>query len=223
MEPKGKTSFIPKKPVNEKQGRDKPAALSLIYIISLILFFLTLAGAGGVYFYKNHLQNQIDKKNKYLEESKEAFEISLLEKLQNLDKRLNAGDELLSGHLAPSVIFSVLEEHTLDTISFDNFEYDYDKKNNSYKLIMSGNAKDFNSVALQSDVFGELDFFRTPVFSNLGVNKEGKISFDFSSTLSGKFIKYKNALKRDDYKKKKDVQKESENRNKNATSTVTES
>jgi len=217
MEPKGKTSFVPKKPIVEKDKKNKSTMSSLFFVISFVIFALTLAGAGGVYFYKKYVEKSINQKKQYLEESKQAFEPSLIRKLKELDERIQASRRLLNNHIAPSAIFSTLEVNTLKTISFKSVEYRY--KESSPKINMTGEALGFNSVALQSDVFGEEDFFQTPIFSDLGVNNKGRVSFNFSSDLKVASIMYNKNLREGFYKENQNT--ELENKVKSSTSTST--
>lgn len=192
MEPKGKTSFIPKQPSGRK--RAKPSGgQGLLFLISFIIFLITVAAAGGVYFYKGYLESKIEQKKQYLEKSREAFEVSLLKELKTVDKRIKASEKLLEKHSAPSVIFKVLENNTLKTVSFDSLEYTM--KKGQPQLSMTGKARGFDAIALQSDIFGKKELFTNPVFSQMGTNKEGGVKFSFSSPLKKSELLYKNLIK----------------------------
>ena len=56
---------------------------------------------------------------------------------------------------------------------------------------MTGQAKSFNSVALQSDVFGTERSFKDPIFSNFSLNERGDVIFNFQTTVDPKLLLYR--------------------------------
>jgi hypothetical protein len=92
----------------------------------------------------------------------------------------------------------------------------------SYKINMKGLANSYSSVAWQSDVFGRSDRYGTnkiikdPVLSNLSVDEQGNVSFDFSANISESDISYSKIL--DDTLRKEGLLIEDDNSTATSTS-----
>ncbi len=193
MDQKGKTSFIPKTKISKKSSGSSTDFVSIVFIISLFLLFLVASLFGGVLIYNNYLTKRIEQKKGYLEDSKEAFDPTLINELKTLDNRIKFAGEILNNHETPLIIFKMLQEKTLETISFNNFSYK-SEEDNSYTISMRGSAKNFNSLALQSKIFGNMDFFKNVVFSSLGIGEGGRISFNFDSELNPRDMLFKKVV-----------------------------
>ena len=59
---------------------------------------------------------------------------------------------------------------------------------------MMGEAKSFNAVALQSDVFGGERSFQDPIFSNFTLNENGNVIFKFSTSVEPELLRYLETL-----------------------------
>jgi len=100
----------------------------------------------------------------------------------------------LQNHISPSSIFSLLEEYTLQTVSFGNFSFE-DNKDGQIKVYGSGESARFESIVLQSDSFGDSGFMRNVLFTDLEPDTERQtIRFSFSATLDPRLILYRNSL-----------------------------
>ncbi len=193
MPPEIQTSFIPKKPVTEERV-SQTRSFNILGFLAIIIFFASVAAAGGFYFYKTILSNQITDMSQSLERSKAAFEPSLISDLSSLDKRLNSSKEVLGGHIAVSPIFKSLEQLTLKSIRFTKFSYalsqDGSKK---IEIKMSGQtapSKGYYPIALQSNKLSENKYVEDIVFSNLSLTQGGGVSFDLTFSVSPEFMLY---------------------------------
>lgn len=193
MDTKFQTSFIPKKPVLDSPGRLSPSSVSVFLIVAIIIFIVTLSAAGGLYIYRKTLLGRIDTANKLLVKAKNSFESSLIDSVKVLNRRIEAAKQLVTAHTALSPIFDVLEKETLATVRFDSLNYEL--KDSGGVLRLGGQGKNFNSVALQSDIFGKDKSFKSPVFSDLNPDLGGNIVFKFSATIDPKLTAYANAYK----------------------------
>src|SRR5689334_21273156 len=97
------TSFIPKKPLAEERVV-APRHTSLFSFIATIIFFLSLAGAAGIYFYKASLESSVATMKSEIVAASDSFQPSALKELQILDRRLTDANHLLSNHIAVSPI-----------------------------------------------------------------------------------------------------------------------
>lgn len=193
MEQNFQTSFIPKKPMIEQKvvTASKPAGFLLV--ISIIIFVAMIAVSAGAYFYKTTLSASVIQMQEDLVKARNRFEPTEITKLKNLDKRLDAANEVLSNHIAITPIFKALEVSTLKTIRYTSFSFDANDKKIIVKV--SGQAVGYRSVALQADVFSKNKNLIDPVFSNLSLNDKGNVLFDLTFSVDPNFVNYGQILK----------------------------
>lgn len=188
-----RTSFIPKKntaPVAEKKQRKN---VNILSFIAFIIFLISLLTAGGLYLYKVLIEKNIEEMSLSIDRVREAIEPDLVANLIEIDSRLTTSQNLLEDHKIISPIFRFLEDSTLKTIRFEDFKYDI-SENDGPVLRLSGEARNYTSLALQSDIFGAEEMFKEPIFSNLRLNIRGNVGFSFSTPINNASILYKNNL-----------------------------
>ncbi|MFC1720702.1 hypothetical protein ACFLY0_00690 [Patescibacteria group bacterium] len=185
-------SFVPKKPITA-QRKVKKASGGLFFGISLIIFILAAGSAGSVYFYELYLEKKVENMRTSLERAKEAFEPSLILELKNLDARIKSAENILNNHIAFSEFFTLLEKDTLKTVRFNNFDYSVDGTG-EINIRLSGEAKSYSSVALQSDIFGESKFIKNPIFSDLSLDDGGNVTFNVTADVDQELVLYSKSL-----------------------------
>jgi len=187
------TSFIPKTPITAQQK--KRGNTGLFVFVSFIIFVLSIASSGGVYWYRGFMTGIVEDKNELLERASENFQPAFVDELKRLDTRLVSSQDVLSRHTAFSEFFSVLEENTLKNVQFTSFEYtssDTDKK--TISIMLDGVATSYSSVALQADAFGKNKYIKNPIFSGLNLDEQGYVGFSVSAELDPSLISYKRSL-----------------------------
>jgi len=192
MDQKSQASFIPKKTLIKK-GAGKKKPISLVLLVSTIIFFVTIAIGGGIYLYKVTIENQVKVDNKNLVDNQETFDPTTIVDLDRLDKRIILAQDLLSKHIMSSVIFDTLEELTLKSVRFNEFTYSVNSKG-IIEITANGEALGYGSVALQSDIFGGNKYIKDEIFSGLSLNEKGQVIFDFSATIDPLLILYSENL-----------------------------
>lgn len=193
MDEQPKTSFIPKKPLAVVNKRRHGTA-GLFFVIAFVVFLITIAGAGGVYFYRSFLVEHIAALNESLETAQNAFDTGLIIELKEINARIDMADAILDKHIAFSEFFSILEKNTLKTVRFSSFDYTTGG-DGTVTIHMPGVAKSYSSVALQSDLFGENKYMQNVVFSDLGLDGEGNVTFSFSADVDSTLVLYKESIK----------------------------
>jgi Tfp pilus assembly protein PilE len=198
MEGQPKTSFIPKKPIATKTSGPvvsrKAKGRTLFSLISIIVFVGTLAALGGVFFYTFTLKQKIESQVESLQRTRDEFDERFIQDATRLNARITNSLSLLENHLSPSSLFSLLEEFTLQTVSFFSFDFQ-DTKDGQIQVSGTGEAARFESIVLQSDSFGESGFMRNVLFTDLEPNVErGTIQFSFSAVLDPRVVLYRNSL-----------------------------
>jgi hypothetical protein len=128
-----------------------------------------------------------------LVEAKNSFEPEFINTVDRLSKRIEASKKILAAHTAISPVFEFLESDTLAAVRFNDFSYEL-KDAGVSSISLSGEARNFSAVALQSDIFGKEKFVKSPVFSDLNPNTDGNVAFKFNATLDPTLISYQKNL-----------------------------
>lgn len=206
MQGETKTSFIPKKPIETSsnifpvQSR-KTKIRSFFTIIAFLIFIITVAGFAGVFFYKFALQRRIESQIESMRKIKDEFDEKFINDASRLDSRMVNVERLLNNHLSPSALFSLLEEYTLQSVSFNKFTFT-DTKDGKIQITGNGEADNnnekktgFESIVLQSDSFGKSQVMKNILFSDLQPNiQKGTVTFTFSAILDPRVVLYKSTL-----------------------------
>jgi hypothetical protein len=195
MDTNFQTSFIPKKPLAEERVA-APKSTSLFSFIATLVFFGALASAAGMYFYKASLVKSIASSNASLAAARNSFEPALITTLQNLDRRITDAKFLLGSHIAVSPIFQALEINTLKSVQFTKFSYLTPADPSAPITVrMSGRARDYGSIALQSDQLAANKNIKNSIFSNLVLDTlTGTVAFDLVFTVSPDLVRFANHI-----------------------------
>lgn len=192
------TSFIPKKPIATKAAPRQRGGTggSIFMLIAWVLFIGALLAGGGVYFYKQTLAQSLVKMNADLSAARNSFEPTLISELQTLDMRIDAAQELIDNHVVLTPLFQSLQESTLKSIQFTQFSYTLPTEVGAPITIrMSGRARDYTSIALQSDELATNRNIHNAIFSNLSLDvPTGLVKFDLAFTVDAELIRYTNNL-----------------------------
>ncbi len=197
MDKEFQTSFIPKKTVIEGPKKIKSGG-GIVNLFSFIIFIASILSVGGAYFYRESVKTDITNFKKSLAIAKNQFEPSLITKLQILDKRLNAATTILDQHVAVSPIFELLQDSTLPTVRYSDFTYDIDTATNLVNVEMKGEAKGYNFIALQADLFNENKFIKNPIFSDLVLDQNGNVDFNLTFSVDKSLVSYESFLDREE-------------------------
>ncbi len=160
-----------------------------VNIVAGALLILAIVASGGVFLFKTYTQQSIASKQDSLEKQRAAFEPATIEELARLDRRIGASSQLLKTHIALSLLFQDIEGRTDINVRFKNFKYE-PAGSGRMSVSMSGTAKSFNAVALQSDIFGKSTILKDPIFSNLNLDQAGNVVFDFTAVIDPARVSY---------------------------------
>lgn len=195
------TSFIPKRTLDTQTRIERADTVSIFTVLSTLIFFLTLVAGGGVFFWQETLTTQVAEVESTLVKERESFSEDIIQELTGLSNRLQGSSMLLENRLYTSNIFELLNQNTIKTVRFGKFSVDpalVDKT--KLKMTVSGQAKDYASVALQSEVFSKLNSAVIDYeFSNLTLDQSGNVLFDMSATLDKKAVAFDAVLEPVDY------------------------
>lgn len=188
------TTFVPKKPVIEPVAESRPVSRPAGFLssISLVLFLLTLAISGGVYFWERAAQSQVATLADSVSKVEKTFEPELITRLQSLDKQLKNANVLLKNHTVVTPIFALLESSTLKQVRFSKFDLTVDDTKGTL-VKMSGEADGYRSIAQQSDAIGQNAYLKDTIFSNFFLTPKGRVSFDLSFGVRPDFVDFEKA------------------------------
>jgi hypothetical protein len=193
MESHFQTSFIPKKPVMATSPSRSKAPINLFSLIATIFFIAALALSGGVFFYKGLIIKQIEENKAALEAAKTAYDPEAIQELIRLDSRLEAGKNLLNSHVAVTPLFNFLSSVTLKSIRFKDFTFTY-LASDKIQVAMKGQAQNYTSIALQSDLFNEQKNLKNTSFGDLALDPSGSITFSVSTTIDPGLTSYASTI-----------------------------
>jgi len=184
-----KTSFIPQKSISREGGKKKPTA-GLFFGAAVLFFAISILASVGVFFYKKILEGRVESKAVSLERAKEAFDPGLIEELSRLNSRIEASDDIISSHLLLTPLFKLIEESTLKNVRFSQFDF-LVRDSGNIELFMTGQALDYATVVLQSDLFGQSKFLKNQVFSNINLDSFGNVGFLFKAEVDPGLVLFK--------------------------------
>lgn len=202
MDTKFQTSFIPKKPILMDQKTIKHSGgASVFMFISVMIFILSLAGAGFTFFWKDVLTKQQASYQVELEKAEKRFDIALIEKLKKANTKIDLANQLLKNHIAVSEVFDIINNLTTEGIRFDNFEFTSPAvSGDSARITVKGTGNSFSSIAWQSDVlgqsikYGKNKVVKNPVLGDLVLDDKGNVGFTLTASFDTSDIYYEKIL-----------------------------
>jgi len=187
MAPNFQSSFIPKESVTEEVFKKKNAGMLGILVVSLFVFSIILSA--GLYFYKGIIKSDIENLQLQLAEEEKNLDKETISKMSQFSKKLEVVKSIVLKHKVASNFLETLASSTVSSVQFVDLTYS-EAKNGDLVVTLSGNATDYASVALQEDVFSKVKYFKSTIFSNLGLGKEGSVSFNLEITVDPKISVY---------------------------------
>jgi hypothetical protein len=199
MEPKFQTSFIPKQSLSQVPTPTRKTSHSPVFalgtVIATVIFILAVTASALLFLYEQYLSSSIKSDQQSLAKAREAFEPALIQELTRLDQRIEAANQILDQHIAPSGLFNLLQTITLQNVQFTSFSYDNGTASAGLVHIsLTGRAKSFKSVALQSDVVGTNQYLRNAAITNLGLDQSGNVSFDLTADVDARLVSYQSIM-----------------------------
>lgn len=188
------TTFIPKRPITETIQTPEPISrpVGFLFIFSLGIMVLCGGIIGGLYWLTNYTREQGTVLVNQVASSKKTFEINLVNDMVKLDRSIKFSELTIANHTVLSPVFDILETYTLDTVRLTKFDF---KINDSKQMIvvLGGEARDYQSIALQAKKFNEIAAFRSIIFSDFSVNQREKTTFNVTLTVSPELLAFAKA------------------------------
>ena len=199
MEKSQASSFIPKGPV---RGTVKPKSVRKVYIltyVSYVLFFGTVLAAMVVFGYGLRIDSQLAAEKSSLFAERESFNQSDLERLRELEFKMNTALSLLDRHVSLHSVLVAMEATTVGPVQIYGLEYIKDI-NNSLNLILKAKTENFNNALFQREIFAsdsvlagasvsEIEFTQSRSDAELFSGSQ-EVNFTLSKILSASEIPY---------------------------------
>lgn len=182
-------SFIPKRP-NEPKLQFKVKGTGFFFVFSLIVFFVSVAIFGGLFFYRAILNNDIKKLANSFNNAKSVFDLNLISDIAKVSDKINFSKSILAKHTTPVPFFDFLESSTLPEVRFTKFDYSVSKEG-EYLVSLDGSARSYIALASQSKIFEKNSNFKNISFSGLSLGDKGLVNFKVQLSLTPEFLAYK--------------------------------
>jgi len=186
--PEDKLSFIPQKTF--EPAFYKRRGPGIIIVFSFLLFFISISAYGALFLYKNSLDKEIGVLTDSLERAKAAFELPLINEINQTSEKIDYSKKLLEQHVSLAPIFDFLGQNTLKDARFKSFKYSI-AKNENPTVSLEGLAKDYSTIAVQEDIFEKDKNIKSVLFSGLGLGEKGIINFSVKLTFDPSMLIYK--------------------------------
>ncbi len=193
MDPRFQTSFIPKKPIVAQSSVRTPANINLFALIATVIFVTTLAVGGAAFFYERVLAKQIESDKASLERARGAFDPELIAQIVRFDTRIETARKLIEQHVSVGPLFQFVADITLPSVRFNNFEFSY-LSPEEVEVSMTGQAKSYASVALQSDVLNDQKNLTEVTVGDMDLGNAGDISFSVTGKVNPALLRYSSTL-----------------------------
>lgn len=176
MEPNTPTSFIPKRPIESTMDYTphRNRSVGLLSLLTFIIVIGTGVAFAGVYIYEKQLISQKSKLEQSIRQAQDGIGTEFVSDMKRLDARIDGVKDLIKSHIVVTPIFEALEASTLRSVQYKDFGYsiktDAGTKLPVVSVDLTGSAKNYATIALQSDAFSTNTLIKNPVFSNLTVD-----------------------------------------------------
>ncbi len=173
------SSFIPREGAGPRPRRE--SVMGLFLLISIIIVGLSLVLFAGAYAYRYVLDLQVNKScagdgtacglKATVENTRRELGLDNITRYSRLDKKMKVADGLIAGHTSLSPLFGALERLALHTVRFTKFDF------SQGTVVIEGAAIGYTDLAAELRVLEESRLFRRAVFSDLGLDQAGNVTF----------------------------------------------
>jgi hypothetical protein len=204
MEPKFNTSFIPKKSLQANVTGGPKGTPGQQYVkrrsthgpgffLMLLIFILTIVGAGGIFGYTKITERNIDGLISRLQEAQKAFDPAAVDRLTREGLRIKSAQRLLSSHVTLTELFELLESQTLKEVRYKTLSYS-GALGAVPTMQLNGESTSFANVALQVTQYRISPGLNSPVVTGLTRLTDGNASFSTDMQVNPRIILYPTVL-----------------------------
>lgn len=159
-------SFIPKNPV---QGGGKPKRkVRHIYIVTYLIYIffgVTLLSAIGLWFYTQVLNSDLQSAQAELVAQSQQFDTRELERLEQLDGRLEQANRVFNSQVPVHTVFTALEEVLLNSVVVTGLSYQHEF--NQVVVSFRTSFTNFNGALFQRQMIRNHPLFQSATIENI--------------------------------------------------------
>ncbi len=194
MANQNQNSFIPKGSFSQSRSRME-SSIGLINLIAFIVLGAVLLFSAGAFMYQYWLLNSLNRPcdsaggcglAEEFNREMQDLDVSAVTRLVNLDSKMRSARSVVNNHITLVPLLNLVEQNTLHSVRFSNFEF----SRSGGDLKMSGIARSYEDMALQSRIFRSAPGVRQVSFSGFGGDDQGNIRFNVSLTIDESILKY---------------------------------
>ncbi len=195
------SSFIPKQALNRPTRR--PAPFGFFMVLAVAVLLVTAVFLGGAYLYRSVLASEIDHPcdnedisgglggcglQQRIKRQRADLVETEINKIKRFDTKLNRSKDLFAVHNTILPFFALLEDLTLHNIAFNSFSFDGETIN------LSGLARSYESIALQSETLDGNELVNKFVFSDFSSPSDRGVPFRLTMVVDPALTVYQNSL-----------------------------
>ncbi len=189
------TSFIPQQPLLRVEGASRRReSVNLALVLSLLIFFVTLCVAGGVYLYKGKIVKDIARSGQELSDAEKSFDVEDITVFKDLQTSLRQAKQLVDSHTIFSVILDMLEAHTAENIGLTSLSFA--AADGGVQLTLSGLAPSYAAVYFQVEEWRNMvAHVKKVVVTGLTLDERtGVVAFSVHADIDPGYLQYSHVL-----------------------------
>ncbi|MEK7642238.1 MAG: hypothetical protein AAB392_00365 [Patescibacteria group bacterium] len=173
------SSFIPKGVGGLSATIEPRKGTGFFGTIIVLLFILTLLTTAGLIAYKQIIKGSIVELRSELALAESTVDTESIDKMFAFSKKLTAAKGVVMRHRVVSNFLRLLEENTLQSVSFREFNYQF-MPEGDINIILNGQAGGYSSLASQEGILSKIKDIKSVNFSELSLTEGGLVSFKLS-------------------------------------------
>jgi|CXWL01.1.fsa_nt_gi hypothetical protein len=181
------TSFVPRQPISPSNNRRTTEGTNLFFIVTVLICGFAVLVSVGVFAYDRYLKHVVSVKTGELMTAQAAVNQDTVEEFIRLQNRLVTGKTLLSNHIVLSQFFDTLEALTLANVRFESLKLSV-AGDHTAQVDFNGVAKNFNTLAAQSNTFAGEKRIKRAIFSGITLTKGNQVEFRLTADLDPRLV-----------------------------------
>lgn len=189
------TSFMPQQPLLKVEGSSRRREqVNLALVVALVIFFITLFLAGGVYFYKTKIDKEVHEKGQQLADEERNFDVNDINVFKNLQATLGIAKQLVDSHTIFSVLLDMTETHAAENVGLTAFAYQ--KSDGGVSLTLAGQAPSYAAVYFQLMEWRQTAHVKKVEVTSLVLDERtGIVTFSVQVDIDSAYLGYSQVLR----------------------------
>jgi len=186
------SSFIPKRGPAKKNHSAASKRIYLFTVVSYVMLFSSLLATGGVYFYKEMMQDAFDEEVALLDKEIRTFNKADMDRVLDFDNRIRQAKSRFDVSVSLATVFSAIESATAQTAKINSLTIEREEDT---RLLVRGEmiTDSFDSTIFQRRAFQDNGVISTVEIADInaanvdgggqGVNNAAQKNLTFKATL----------------------------------------